>query len=415
MGAFVNEEVQRLSAEQQLIADIEENQQTKGDQFGDIEKVGEWNKYEVADWLDKKVQLTEYMMLFFKNDVDGSMLVMDLGREELHNQLGVKRVHVDKLMRHIVDLRDAIRTEWDESDFFDVIPHLIMNDERAMDKIEALKGEISKLEEEKQSMKEDFERRIQDLLARIDEKDAIIALAEQQGFDPNDDNKDNSDYESDLMDNTASDSDMPELIEESGYISAQNESHNPTDEQSVANSSHRNSIQNENPMTPPSDGVVDSNQTVPVDAPLPVESTEIDMTQQSQTLLGSITEHPEEKREEDDSFLLINSEDAPGGANGVTVNGLNKARPDQTLTPPQIDKMLPPAPAMTAMKPSSSAPDSALEANTNMNARTHYRKNSTGSTGSRRKHHRKNSTKVGFWDQNRGKRKPPPGTKAYWS
>merc|ERR1712130_875 len=117
------------------------------------------------------------------------------------------------IMRAIVELRDKIRKEWDESECFDIVPYPILNDERAIDKIEYLKGEISSRDEEIENLKKEYEGRIQSLLAQIEEKEEIIKKAETQGFDiESDEDGDGSQYDSADVDSESDD--MPPLIDE---------------------------------------------------------------------------------------------------------------------------------------------------------------------------------------------------------
>merc|ERR1712157_652086 len=104
-----------LKEEEKLMNELEK-QQEENDNFGAIENAENWNHFEVAHWLDSEVKLQEYMVAFIKEGIDGSILLSDLGNDYLTMELGVKRVHVQKIMRAIVELRDKLRTEWDESE-----------------------------------------------------------------------------------------------------------------------------------------------------------------------------------------------------------------------------------------------------------------------------------------------------------
>merc|ERR1712228_346221 len=138
------------------------------------------------------------------------------GQDYLCIELGVKRVHVQKIMRAIIELRDKIRTEWDESECFDVIPHILLNDERAMDKIVMLESTLNERDEEIVALRQEYESRIQTLLSEISEKETIIKQAEDDGFIFDDDGKNDNDsaYNSDSADvSSATDEDMPPLID----------------------------------------------------------------------------------------------------------------------------------------------------------------------------------------------------------
>mmetsp|Transcript_25903 Transcript_25903/g.22643 ORF Transcript_25903/g.22643 Transcript_25903/m.22643 type:complete len:1251 (-) Transcript_25903:273-4025(-) len=64
----------------------------------------EWSEEEVADWL-KQEGLKKYAKQFKKEGIDGRVLLIDLNKTNLKRDLGVKSVHVDKLMRGIQELR----------------------------------------------------------------------------------------------------------------------------------------------------------------------------------------------------------------------------------------------------------------------------------------------------------------------
>eukprot|EP01083_Nonionella_stella_P019633 54533_1 len=64
----------------------------------------EWSEDEVADWL-KQCGLKKYSKQFAKEGIDGRVLLVDLNKTNLKRDLSVKSVHVDKLMRGIVELR----------------------------------------------------------------------------------------------------------------------------------------------------------------------------------------------------------------------------------------------------------------------------------------------------------------------
>eukprot|EP01084_Bolivina_argentea_P010680 19913_1 len=168
----------------------------------------EWTRFEVAYWIDVEVQLNEYMTNFMKAHVDGSILLSDLGENYLIAELGVKRVHVAKILRAIIELRDKIRKDWDESEPFDIIsyPNQCLNDERSTDIINYLQSEIGKTDDEIAQFKKNYEARIQYLISQIEEKEAIIQQAERDGFIVDD----NSDIDTDSA--FISDEDMPPLF-----------------------------------------------------------------------------------------------------------------------------------------------------------------------------------------------------------
>uniref|UniRef100_A0A7S0TE08 Calmodulin n=1 Tax=Elphidium margaritaceum TaxID=933848 RepID=A0A7S0TE08_9EUKA len=176
-----NVEMQHLKEEETLFKQLEENEDEK-EEFGVAEQAADWNRFEVAHWLDAEVHLNEYMTSFMKGRVDGSILLSDLSRDFLVMELGVKMVHVEKILRAIQALRDRVRTEWDESDCFDVVPYPILNDERAVDKIAALQAAIAERDEETENLRKEYEARIKALCDSVEEKEKIIERAKTEGF-----------------------------------------------------------------------------------------------------------------------------------------------------------------------------------------------------------------------------------------
>ena len=204
VNEMANEEIVILKEEEKLYAEMEKQQEDQ-DNFGEIENAENWNRYEVAYWMESEVKLSEYMVAFMKAHVDGSILLSDLGSDYLCLELGVKRVHVQKIMRAIVELRDKIRKEWDESECFDVVPHLIMNDERAMDKIALLESQLSEKQKEMERMEKEYEERIQKLIGEISEKETIIKQAEDDGFIFGGDGKGNGSDDGEYTDDSSFD------------------------------------------------------------------------------------------------------------------------------------------------------------------------------------------------------------------
>uniref|UniRef100_A0A7S0TBJ4 Calmodulin n=1 Tax=Elphidium margaritaceum TaxID=933848 RepID=A0A7S0TBJ4_9EUKA len=170
-----------MREQETLFKQLEENEDEK-EEFGVAEQAADWNRFEVAHWLDAEVHLNEYKTSFMKGHVDGSILLSDLSRDFLVMELGVKTVHVEKILRAIQALRDRVRTEWDESDCFDVVPYPILNDERAVDKIAALQAAIAERDEETENLRKEYEARIKALCDSVEEKEKIIERAKTEGF-----------------------------------------------------------------------------------------------------------------------------------------------------------------------------------------------------------------------------------------
>ena len=395
MGDLANEEMVLLKEEEALYKELEQAEDQQQD-FGNTQNAQNWNRFEVAHWIDVEVKLNEYMTSFMKAHVDGSILLNDLGRDYLVMELGVKRVHIEKIMRAITELRDAVRTEWDESECIDIIPYLIMNDPRATDKIEELQGEISKRDEELENLKREYDARIAKLCKTIEEKEAVISQATEQGFVFGDDDKDDDDM--DVSDSASvTDDDMPPLIEahqqtvmiqEHDIMTSQILESNNTAEQAQVNGIENGTNE-----------IDDANQT-----------NENETNETNQT--DDIDENNEETKDEE-AFEIVNKDDATENKSreersGSVVLAENEVNglPVDVMQPPQqqqsggdvVDKIM-------SKSPSPNLTPSASQMNLQQ----------TKSTGKKRKHHRKNSTKANFWAGAGGpKKKPPVATKAYW-
>eukprot|EP01084_Bolivina_argentea_P033191 61427_1 len=204
MMQMANQEVQAVQQEEKLYDKLEEQEQ-KDPNFGKTENCENWTTFEVAAWLET-VKLNEYMTAFMQIGVDGSSLLYDLDRHSMMTELGVKRVHIEKLIRAIRELRDEIRTDWDECENVIDIPYLPQI--RATDTVAELEGEISSKNEQIEQLKKDYESRIKQLLLKIEEKDSIINKAVEDGFIFNDDGGgDGVNTEDDLSDNSVYNSD----------------------------------------------------------------------------------------------------------------------------------------------------------------------------------------------------------------
>lgn len=59
---------------------------------------------EVCHWLNK-IHLDKYIGSFRNQIIDGSILLRDLDEAMLINELGIKRLHVKKVLREIAKLK----------------------------------------------------------------------------------------------------------------------------------------------------------------------------------------------------------------------------------------------------------------------------------------------------------------------
>eukprot|EP01083_Nonionella_stella_P296644 1007693_1 len=391
MNEMTNNEMVILKEEEKLYQDLEKEEEEKTD-FGIIENAMEWNRFEVGHWIDVEVKLNEYMTNFMKAHVDGSILLSDLGENYLVSELGVKRVHVAKILRAIVELRDKIRKEWDECEPFDIMsyPNQYLNDERASDKINYLESEIEKRDDEIAQLKKDYEARIQSLIGQIEEKEAIIEQAEKDGFILDDNSDRDTDYNTDSA--SVTDEDMPPLID----------AHQRT-----------SSYFNDSQLLPFAVGTINN----PTDTDTQQPDTQPQIPQERASIIHDEEnkDATEEEKKSDtsggDGSEKRSSIVFSGDEQAIDISNNTTPKIETTLVPDVVDKMLSNSPSPNLTPSASQQMLQQQKSNNSLHSRSHSR--GRGGRG-RKKHHRKNSTKTAFWAQNHGKKKPPAGTKAYW-
>lgn len=74
------------------------------------ERALEWTPKEVAFWLDS-IELTQYARAFDEEQVDGSILLNDCDRALLSGEMGIKALHVGKILREVDKLRKVNKLE----------------------------------------------------------------------------------------------------------------------------------------------------------------------------------------------------------------------------------------------------------------------------------------------------------------
>eukprot|EP01084_Bolivina_argentea_P109205 195174_1 len=84
--------------EMQYEADQDEN-------FAAPERAEDWSVKEVCFWLNR-IHLDKYIKPFRDQIIDGSILLRDLDEAMLINELGIKRLHVKKILREISKLKN---------------------------------------------------------------------------------------------------------------------------------------------------------------------------------------------------------------------------------------------------------------------------------------------------------------------
>lgn len=72
--------------------------------FGDISRAAQWTKKEVSHWLTI-IGLQEYIDSFLSASIDGAILLNDLNTNFLKNDLKVKALHCNKILREIAKLK----------------------------------------------------------------------------------------------------------------------------------------------------------------------------------------------------------------------------------------------------------------------------------------------------------------------
>ena len=112
IGTQMKEELRRQAEVLQTAAQAEENfyeeierRASEMPDFAKKDAVSEWNPQEVAFWLDS-MELGQYGRTFHGEGIDGSMILNDIDTRMLL-ELGVKQIHVRKILREIDILRQV--------------------------------------------------------------------------------------------------------------------------------------------------------------------------------------------------------------------------------------------------------------------------------------------------------------------
>jgi len=72
--------------------------------FANPDNAPEWSPAEVAFWLDS-INFGQYSRRFHDDAIDGSILLNDVDRNMLQSEMGIKHLHVGKMLREIEKLR----------------------------------------------------------------------------------------------------------------------------------------------------------------------------------------------------------------------------------------------------------------------------------------------------------------------
>lgn len=104
MQSMVNSYQTRLNDEAAFLDEIQDEAEENED-FAKPERADEWTVKEVCFWLNK-IHLDKYIKGFRDQIIDGSILLRDLDEKMLLNELGIKRLHVKKVLREITKLKN---------------------------------------------------------------------------------------------------------------------------------------------------------------------------------------------------------------------------------------------------------------------------------------------------------------------
>ncbi len=105
MQQLVDDEMQKLKDKQEWEEELERRAQSPD--FCNHENIKLWDEYEVAFWIST-IGCDYSMHRFFYSQIDGSMLLFDMTPETLANDLGIKPLHVRKVLRAIAELRKVM-------------------------------------------------------------------------------------------------------------------------------------------------------------------------------------------------------------------------------------------------------------------------------------------------------------------
>merc|ERR1712228_283698 len=137
-----------------FLKDLHKKKEANYDTFciEDVETIMHWTKEEVAYWI-YSINFEQYAFAFYCLPIDGDMLIRDMNKESIIEDLGVMKVHSARILRQIDKLRRIIHEGFDE----DVIDGISIEPDKerpTMDQIESLQDVIEKLEKEIAELRE---------------------------------------------------------------------------------------------------------------------------------------------------------------------------------------------------------------------------------------------------------------------
>lgn len=146
MSAMVSSYQNRLNDEATFLDEIQDEAEDNED-FAKEERADEWTVKEVCFWLNK-IHLDKYIKGFRDQIIDGSILLRDLDESMLLNELGIKKLHVKKLIREITKLKNkATKLKKENNDTRDELIQSLRTE------VEELKAKNKSLQQELQQLK----------------------------------------------------------------------------------------------------------------------------------------------------------------------------------------------------------------------------------------------------------------------
>eukprot|EP01083_Nonionella_stella_P001765 5043_1 len=158
--------------------------------FGDVRRVRQWNTNEVC-WFFHSIGFEDYVNTIKEEKLNGEILIQDMSPELLSRDIGVKRIHINQILRHIVDLkRKAFGYEEDDN----VIDTAYVPEEYATDKYAsyvAIIKEKDAMNGRLQQQTEDAERVNRQLKDEMNDIKQVSANQQSQILMLNDECKEN--------------------------------------------------------------------------------------------------------------------------------------------------------------------------------------------------------------------------------
>eukprot|EP01083_Nonionella_stella_P300493 1026192_1 len=136
--------------------------QTETDRFCivDVDTIMEWNHEEVAYWISS-IGFEQYAFAFYAMPIDGDMLIRDMTKGSLMEDLGVMKIHSARILRHIDQLRMLVNEGFDEEVMDGV--HCNPDVKRpTMKTIESLRNTIETLQNEREQIMQELEKKNDD-------------------------------------------------------------------------------------------------------------------------------------------------------------------------------------------------------------------------------------------------------------